>query len=908
MGDALKNTKGLFFDLKAVDSLVLDKNCYAINKTDIEEIIIKAIQTKSNLSLNKFLNLVKNYIKEKNVKISDHILSKESVKIYKFINKINLINNRFEKNFTDIVLLVNLNGNVIYSNNFDSLNSFLQEKSDLINDIVNKKKKFIQIKTKEEVLNLKVSIYKIGFKKNDIDYLIVLKVIEKDKLFLHFKRKYKNFNGFAFIVDDKLNVIYMNNYFSDLYGFDFTDRLYSNGIKKTNEDITNIFLKCNEKDNNQVFSAIVNKKIFFVKKDYFRIKNKNKFYFFALKDVRAKEKIKRNVLKVEKKYMNIFNNIPEMVVLTDIFGNIKEANLSFINFFGLKDKDIKGKKINMILGNNNIDDLLTNPGKDFYINLKLGDKDFVLLAKSAEEKDFDENIIGRIITLSDISEAPKPQKENKDTENYLNLIINSLNIGVMLVNNDMNIVFVNDSLRRIMKSYEEEKSSYINGIKSISVDILSYKIYLEHIRDALNSFANKEIEYKLKTYKGDVIHTRQVLIPICSRYVNGMGCLILIEDITKIKEAEKQIKQKEEKLKCNQKMEIISNLILGIAHDLNNPLGSIYGFAHLLLKEENLDKEIKTDIKMIAEAATQTKDIVENLLKFVRKGNKEYTTFNIVDTIKKTLLLIDYYIKKANIKVVIHAKRDYDIFGYIQDIQQVFYNIILNAIDALKEINESERLIKIEVSSIDNYIRIKIFNNGPEIPSDLREKIFELFYTTKSYGCGTGLGLSISKEIIINHNGRIFVDPNTTSGSCFIIDLPKTNILIKTIEKKEDTFTLNGKNILIVDDDEKYIRLILKILDNKKNNIKYTKDYKEAESLICKNKFDLIISDIFIKNDNGLDLYKKFYNKTNKFIFITGAVLNEELFNFFDNNNLISLKKPFSFDEFIKAIKIVFKK
>ena len=895
MEDALKNAEGLVFDSKAVDLLVLDRNYYTINKHNIEEIIIKAIQdeiqTKSNLSLSKFLNLVKNYIKEKNIKISDKILRKKSAKIYKFINKINLIKNKFEKNFTDIVLLTDLNGNVIYSKNFDNLDLSSQEKLDLINDIVNRNKKFIKIKTKKGRVNLKVYVYKIGFKKNYIDYFIFLKIIKKDDLFLYFQKKYKNFNGFAFILDDKLNVLYMNNYFSDLYGSDFIDRLYSNGIKDTNEDIKNIFLNCNEKDDKQVFSIIVNKKIFFVKKACFKIKtkNKNKFYFFALKDVTVEEKIKRNVLKLEKKYMNIFNNIPSMVVITDIFGNIKEANLSFINFFKLENKNIKGKKINIILDNKNIDDLLKNPGKDFYINLKLNNEDVILLAKSAEERDFNENTIGRIITLSNISQAYQSQKEIKDTENYLNLIINSLNIGVMLVDNDMNIVFVNDSLRRMMKLYEGKESSYINGINNISVDILSYKIYIEHIRDTLNSFANKEIEYKLKTYKGDVIHTRQVLIPICSKYINGIGCLILIEDITKIKEAEKQIKEKEENLKYNQKMEIISNLILGIAHDLNNPLGSIYGFAHLLLKEENLDKEIQTDIKMIAEAATQTKDIVENLLKFVRKGNKEYTTFKIIDTIKKTLMLIDYYIKKANIKVVLHSSRDYEIFGYIQDIQQVFYNIILNAIDALKEINESERLIKIEVFSIDNYIRIKIFNNGPEIPSDLREKIFELFYTTKSFGHGTGLGLSLSKEIIINHNGRIFVDPNTTSGSCFIIDLPKTNVLIKAIEKKEDTFILNGKNILLVDDDEKFIRLILKMLDDKKNNIKYTNDYKEAETLISNNEFDLIISDIFIQNGNGLDLYKKFNDRTNKFIFVTGAVLDEKLFNFFGYSPLNSI-------------------
>ena len=77
------------------------------------------------------------------------------------------------------------------------------------------------------------------------------------------------------------------------------------------------------------------------------------------------------------------------------------------------------------------------------------------------------------------------------------------------------------------------------------------------------------------------------------------------------------------------------------------------------------------------------------------------------------------------------------------------------------------------------------------------------------------------------------------------------------------------------------------MLNDKKNNIKYTNDYKEAETLISNNEFDLIISDIFIQNGNGLDLYKKFNDRTNKFTFVTGAVLDEKLFNFFDDNNII---------------------
>jgi signal transduction histidine kinase len=219
----------------------------------------------------------------------------------------------------------------------------------------------------------------------------------------------------------------------------------------------------------------------------------------------------------------------------------------------------------------------------------------------------------------------------------------------------------------------------------------------------------------------------------------------------------------------SEKLAAVGQLTAGIVHDVKNPLTVIKGVAELLLYEDQLDPDVKSEISLIRESALKANNIVSDLLKFSRQSKPEMGEQDIRETVEAALRLTAYTIRKAHVQVDKELPDQPVVMTYdVQQIEQVLVNVITNAIQAMP----SGGVLKINLSQMGGDVLIAIQDTGPGIPPEHLTRIFDPFFTTKPEGEGTGLGLSVSYGIISNHAGRIDVESVVDQGSTFRIILP----------------------------------------------------------------------------------------------------------------------------------------
>jgi len=225
------------------------------------------------------------------------------------------------------------------------------------------------------------------------------------------------------------------------------------------------------------------------------------------------------------------------------------------------------------------------------------------------------------------------------------------------------------------------------------------------------------------------------------------------------------------KLMHTEKMAAVGQLVSGVAHEVNNPLTAILGFADLLMENPDVTDLAKKDLRVILQEAQRTKQIVQNLLSFARQMPPQRRPVQINSILDRTIQLRAYDFSSHGVEVVEHFHDNLpEVVGDSHQLQQVFLNIINNAYDAVRETGRPAR-IEIMTSTVGGFAEISFRDNGEGIVTP--ERIFDPFFTTKEVGKGTGLGLSICYGIVREHGGEIFCQNNEDGpGATFVVRLP----------------------------------------------------------------------------------------------------------------------------------------
>ena len=235
------------------------------------------------------------------------------------------------------------------------------------------------------------------------------------------------------------------------------------------------------------------------------------------------------------------------------------------------------------------------------------------------------------------------------------------------------------------------------------------------------------------------------------------------------KEAEKEKAKLNEQLRHADRLATIGTLASGIAHEINEPLANILGFAQLVKKCPDLPEVAKDDVEKIEKASLRAREIVKKLLFFARQEPPKKTTVNLNKIVEDGLYLYRGLCARRDIELVSSlSEQTPELIADPAQLNQVLVNLVVNAIDAIPQ----QGSIIVKTSSKDDYALLSVEDTGTGMKEDVLKQIFVPFFTTKDVGHGTGLGLPVVYGIVTAHNGSIDVESEPGGGTKFEIKIP----------------------------------------------------------------------------------------------------------------------------------------
>jgi CheY-like chemotaxis protein len=233
-------------------------------------------------------------------------------------------------------------------------------------------------------------------------------------------------------------------------------------------------------------------------------------------------------------------------------------------------------------------------------------------------------------------------------------------------------------------------------------------------------------------------------------------------------------------------------------------------------------------------------------------------------------------------------------------LQQVFLNIIVNAETEMK-LAYGKGTLTITTGLRGHKIHISFADNGPGIHEEHLSRLFDPFFTTREVGQGTGLGLSVCHGIISEHNGQIYVENGDGNGATFTVELP----VIESIEKlDQDAIDVHGDydtkkaKILVVDDEETIRRYLTHLLTQEGYKVESVEDAATALEIMHYKRFNLLLLDVKMPSMNGMELYTQLQNiaksLTKRVLFMTGDVMGDDTYRFFQETRAHYITKPFN--------------
>ena len=317
-----------------------------------------------------------------------------------------------------------------------------------------------------------------------------------------------------------------------------------------------------------------------------------------------------------------------------------------------------------------------------------------------------------------------------------------------------------------------------------------------------------------------------------------------------------------------QKMEAIGSLTGGIAHDFNNILTAILGYSLLTLKQLPEQSPVRKNVEGIYHAGEKAAALTRQLLAFSRKQVLNMRTVDLCSVVTEMEDMILRLIGEDITLKVCFNLRQAQVTADRAQLDQILLNLAVNARDAMPE--GGQIVIELDRVRLDSgvvgkqqgvrpgdHIRLRVTDSGEGIPAEIRDKIFEPFYTTKAQGKGTGLGLATVYGIVRQHNGTITVDSEPGRGATFTILLPESQEAAAAKEEFGDEVVAFGSETILVVDDESTVRdLVAAALQPLGYRVLTAPCASEAIRLVLSGtpSIDLVLADVVMPGMNGRDM------------------------------------------------------
>ncbi len=432
----------------------------------------------------------------------------------------------------------------------------------------------------------------------------------------------------------------------------------------------------------------------------------------------------------------------------------------------------------------------------------------------------------------------------------------------------------------------------------------SFRSPAEELAGAGEAAAVKPVQREIELTGPENRLLERAIFPVRDRAGRTIGWLELYRDVTGQRLLQSKLLQTE-------KMAAIGQLVSGIAHELNNPLTGILGYAQLLLGR-GLAPAQQAEAQKIYEEAERASHIVKNLLLFARETQPERLPVDLNEVVERALALRSYELKVEDIAVA--RELDPELPRTRADpiqIQQAVLNLVVNAEQAILE-GRGRGTIRVRTARLGAArLLLEVSDDGPGIDSRIVSRIFDPFFTTKAPGVGTGLGLSIVYGIVQQHSGEISVESLPGRGARFRVELP----LIEPVPGlfSEPAVALapfrparGGRRILVVEDEPTVAKLIGEVLAEEGHEVEIVLDSQEGLNRLAREVFDLVICDLRMPRVDGQAFHHALVASGSglekRLLFVTGDTLSPRTRAFLEHSGLPCLPKPFLVEELKLAV------
>jgi C4-dicarboxylate-specific signal transduction histidine kinase len=253
------------------------------------------------------------------------------------------------------------------------------------------------------------------------------------------------------------------------------------------------------------------------------------------------------------------------------------------------------------------------------------------------------------------------------------------------------------------------------------------------------------------------------------------------EALARQMDEERRMRQEVESLQRQvirqERLAAIGVLLSGIAHELNNPLQAISGFAQLLQRDPDIKPDMRTDLALIHKESSRASRIIRNLSRFTRQQDAPPALVYLHDIVASVVELRQRRLDEQNIALHVQDGASQPVQAVMAELQQVLLNFVINAEQAVTAAPPRDRRIVIRTADVSSAVSLVVEDSGPGVPPEDESKLFQPFFTTKPVGEGTGLGLSVSYGIIQSLGGTISYRRSELGGAAFSFEIPAAHLV-----------------------------------------------------------------------------------------------------------------------------------
>lgn len=629
------------------------------------------------------------------------------------------------------------------------------------------------------------------------------------------------------------------------------------------------------------------------------------------RDIGKLKKMERKVAAQQQLFETMFNAIEDGIVITNTQREIILANDGMKQTFGYSREELLGITTERLYANRQIyqeagkkvfnaeDNSSNNKYTQLYRH-KSGRK-FPAATFAAKLRDQDGQWLGNLGIMRDITEQQKSEKEREK------LIAAVQQTGEAVVITDLHgtIEFINPAFEAITGySKEEVIGKSPNILKSGKHDETFYQELWTTISSG-ETFKSRMVNKR----KDGTLYTEEATIsPVTSTEGKIVNYVAVKRDISEQLTMEQQLRQA-------QKMEAIGRLTGGVAHDFNNMLGVILGYAELALDKVDPTDEIKDDLEQILDAAERSSTIVRQLLAFSRQQTIAPQKLDLNGTVSDTLKILARLIGED---IQLQWFPHFEPLPVKMDpsqMDQILANLCVNAKDAIKGngsiIIETRTIFFDEAYCFDHtgfqpgeYAMLSVSDDGIGIREEDLDRVYEPFFTTKELGRGTGLGLSTVYGIVKQNHGFINIYSEPLHGTTVKIYLPfchDTDEMKHGSKKTEEqSIKLVGAHVLVVEDDCKVRKLVQTMLTKLGYDVTAAESPRQALQFAAESglQVDLLLTDVVMPEMNGKELTKRLLETFPhlKCLYMSGYTANVIANKGVLSENVHFIQKPFSKD------------